>query len=61
VLSSLEHAPDIASAMSITEVVLKLFNSQAVLNFFLGPLIFKVCQRSTQEEAGRSFIMKVFR
>lgn len=48
-LSSLEHVPDLASAISISEVLLKLFNSQAVLNYFLGPIIFKVCKRGIQE------------
>ena len=61
VLTALQNAPDLNSAIRIAEIILKLFNSHAVLNSFLGPLIYKICRRGVQEDPGRILIMKVLR
>lgn len=46
VLISLQNAPDSTSAIKIGEVLLKLFNGLALLNHFLGPVIFKICKKT---------------
>ena len=61
VFISLQNAPDLGSTIKIAEVLLKIFNKQANINHFLGPVIYKVCKKTLQEDVGRLFIMRVIR
>ncbi len=61
VLVSLQNAPDSASAIKIGEVLLKLFNGLALLNHFLGPVIFKICKKTFSEDAGKLLAMRAIK
>ena len=61
ILTALQFAPDHTSSIRISEVLLKLFNGHAALNFFLGPIIYKVCKLTVAEDSGRMLIMRVIR
>ncbi len=61
ILVSLQYAPDTASIFKIGEIILKLFNYHAVLNSYLGPVIFKICKRTFSDDSGKLFAMRVIR
>lgn len=47
--------------IKIGESLLKLFNSHAVLNNFLGNVLYKLCVRVFEEESGKIFAMKIIK
>ena len=58
---SLQHAPDLPSIIKIGEITIKLFNGQPLLNAYLGPVIFKICKRTFEDDNGKLYAMRVVR
>lgn len=61
ILVSLQYAPDTNSIIKIGEILIKIFNGNAVLNHFLGPIIFKIAKRTFSEDMGKQFATKALR
>lgn len=52
---------DIQGLAKIGEVILRIFNSHAVLNGYLAPLIYTIAKKIINNEIGHAFVLKVIK